>query len=941
MRRTHWMVGIAGAAVVLSTTAMAGGSVAAADRTDRTKVPQDRSALGNGLSRLVDKPTPRPRTASGGLELQDSELTIRDAKGRVLIDLTPREGVNRAAFQRRAEALGLVVDATDPSYGTLEGYAPVDAITDLAGMAGTGTIVKALRPYTNAGSVQSQGVEFQRVDKVQDRGIDGSGVTIGALSDSFDTATTDVFGNPLAIHAADDVASGDLPGPGNPRNSQPVVVLQDAGGGYDEGRAMLQIAHDVAPASKLCFATAYGGQLNFADNIRSLADKAGACGADVVVDDITYFDEPMFSDGVISDAIDDVAAQGVSYFSSAGNQGQQNAWQSPVRLLPAGQGLAGTNLDFTYVDPALYDGGLQDADPGPGSDVAQTIQLGSAGGYIDFQWDDPFDPNGPTLGASLFHATGELSAPDSAPEYTFTPTTGELGTQVLFNVDGVPSGSTDVILTVVKPDGTVLGPQDTGTSPEVLATTLDQAGDYTIIVTGYAGAEGPFTVDVFPIVEPSKVTTDFNLLFFSMSGSYLGAIADVNTLTGRPQEIVGLGGPAEYQMVISRSGTGSFGASELRIVNFDDVWFTEYHNPFAQAVFGHHNAAGGSSVAAYNTFRPYQPEYFTSPGGKIQVKFDSDGNRYPRTQIRQEPKFASTDGANTTFFVSDTIRDPDTDPNFFGTSAAAPHAASIAALVLQKKGGPGSVSPERMRALLQGSAFKHDLDPLSATGRAGGLTISAFGPQGAERSELAGDLDNPAFFRLTYQGRVPLRTITLYGETASPTAPGTRNPPRSDGMVFDTRAFDPNAASFQGVGFPFTVGGTSGGLRSSSVSATFDVPGGGTAVDGQYRHMTLRFANGMKRGQTLRFGVDRDLALTAYGDTSEGNGADELGGATFIPQNTVAARGLVFVARLANGQKLVGSMRNRIGSGWTPIDGYGVINAEKAVFQRHGHRHKR
>ena len=55
--------------------------------------------------------------------------------------------------------------------------------------------------------------------------------------------------------------------------------------------------------------------------------------------------------------------------------------------------------------------------------------------------------------------------------------------------------------------------------------------------------------------------------------------------------------------------------------------------------------------------------------------------------------------------------------NFFGTSAAAPTAASIAALVLQAKGGPGSVTPAQMRTMLQNSAFPHDLDPYACQGR--------------------------------------------------------------------------------------------------------------------------------------------------------------------------------------------------------------------------------
>ena len=86
----------------------------------------------------------------------------------------------------------------------------------------------------------------------------------------------------------------------------------------------------------------------------------------MIVDDVGYFDEPMFSDGMLDDAIDDVAAKGVHYFTSAGNDGEDQSWNSTVRLIPAKQGLKGTNLDFSDVDPALYDGGLQDMNPGSG-----------------------------------------------------------------------------------------------------------------------------------------------------------------------------------------------------------------------------------------------------------------------------------------------------------------------------------------------------------------------------------------------------------------------------------------------------------------------------------------------------------------------------------------------------------------------------------------------
>src|SRR4029077_18413708 len=102
-------------------------------------------------------------------------------------------------------------------------------------------------------------------------------------------------------------------------------------------------------------------------------------------------------------------------------------------------------------------------------------------------------------------------------------------------------------------------------------------------------------------------------------------------------------------------------------------------------------------------------------------------------QVRLKPNLAAMDGGNTTFFTSDTNRDLDTFPNFFGTSAAAPTAASIAALVLQSKGGPGSVTPAQMRTMLQNSAFPHDLDPYFAGG------FALLGAHGSVKISVQGD----------------------------------------------------------------------------------------------------------------------------------------------------------------------------------------------------------
>ena len=939
MTRRKWATGLLGTVVVVAGTAL----VPTTQTTAASPLPATNSdpALGNGLGRLLAKSerASLKSAGQGGLRINQERLTIRDSQNRVLVHITPQADANRAAYRDQVEALGMKVQAVDDDKGTIEGFVPLSAARELAALPNTGTLVQALKPQTRVGAATSQGVALQLADKAHAKGVDGTGITIGALSDSYDDATFTATGDPLTIHARQDVASGDLPGRGNRRNPQPVEVIEDLEGdesAIDEGRAMLQIAHDVAPGAKLCFATAFPGMLDFANNIRKLADKKGKCGADVIVDDIGYFEEPFFSDSVLSDAIDEVAAKGTHYFTSAGNDGVAQSWNSRVRLLDAEQGVQGTNIDLAGVDPALYDGGLQDMDPGNGTDIAQSLALGD-GGQINVQWDDPFDVDGATIGEPLFTGTGEVTEADPEPTLTFNATEAQVGKTVIFRTDAIPSGSTDLILTITAPDGTEIGTIDTGSSPEQLATKLTQAGPYTITISGFDGDTGDFTVDVRPVTSPSKVTTDFNLLLFDGEGSYLGSISDLNTLSGRPQEVVSLDpipDVPEIQLVISRAGTGPMGATRLQHVMSGDPAFTEYVDPLSPSMTGHTMAKGATAVAAYDPFRPFLPEPFTSPGGEIPVFFDSAGNRYAQPQVRKVPQVAGADRGNTTFFAADDLRDPDEQPNFGGTSASAPHVASIAALALDKAGGGKKFTPTQLRNRLQESTFKHDLDPMVARGSSDGLTVIARGAQGNENYTIRPEsMVDTKFFTVKYDGNSPVESVTFYGETASPTARGTENPPLSDGVVFDPRKFD-GETPFRDDGFPFTIGATRGGLAAQKVKATFSVPGRGESVRGQYHRMTLTFKDGLEDGQALKFGVDRDLAISGFGGANEGNGADELGGATFLPQGVSVEEGMAFSAKLANGRTIWGALKNDLGFGFTPVDGYGLVNAEEAVLGR-------
>jgi hypothetical protein len=915
------LVGVCTALVAVAAPGTAGA---------KERLPQN---LGNGLARLVSPP-PAPTAGLGrGPRLVQDRLAIRDSLGRVLVDVRLAPGAGLADTQQRLQGLGLQTVARDAQYrtGMLTGFVALDKVAAIATAPGVGAVMQAVKARTHVGAVTSQGVQQERVDRLP-RGVDGSGITVGVLSDSFDTAQFDVFGDPLADHAADDIASGDLPGPGNPLNAKPVVDVEDFDFpdlATDEGRGMLQIVHDVAPKAKLCFATAFLSETEFANNIRKLADPASGCGADVIADDVSYFDEPMFEDGQVAQAVDDVAAKGVHYFSSAGNEGEQQSWSSTFSpVAPGSADAAKAGLDLSTVDPSLYAGGFHDFDPGPGVDIAQTTTV-SGDAFMTFQWDDPFDAAGPQFGDTLLDATGEIT--DAAPA-TFT-LSGTAGQDVFFKsdyVDPAQTGSTTtgvMVLTVFRPDGTILQRQNVEESPQQFAATLPVTGDYRIEVSGSPGA---VTMSAKLIVGGTRVTTDYNLLFFDANGHFLGASADNNPLSGRPielAEIIGNGDPV--QVVIARATTpppGSPTAERIRYVMFGPWQIEEFRQPLAESIFGHPAAAGATAVGAYNPFTPEIPEPFTSSGGDLVFPFDANGNRLARPEIRRKPEISATDGGNTTFFVADTIRDDDAFPNFFGTSASAPHAAAIAALVLDRRGGGRSLSPTAMRGLLERSTFPHDLDPdaASATSRDGRLRIDAVAEPG---EEFAGgptlSMRDPNTFRIRYSGPGSVTSLTLDAARGNPTG-------LKPGLAWDPRAFDPAAP--EASGFPFTVGDVSAGIDPATVTATFAEPAPAPAVDGQFSEMTIHFAPGsLTAGRFVNFGVDRDEVLSAFGDSEEGNSADLLSDGVKTPEDKVAKGRVRFAATLSTGRTIKGAFVNRVGFGFTPLDGFGFLDAVRAV----------
>ncbi len=87
---------------------------------------------------------------------------------------------------------------------------------------------------------------------------------------------------------------------------------------------MLEIVHDLAPASKLYYATGFSGEAQMAQNIRNLA----ASGCRIIIDDIAILPKPRFRMAESQRRSMRYRGAGVLYFSSAANSGNAQSGNS-------------------------------------------------------------------------------------------------------------------------------------------------------------------------------------------------------------------------------------------------------------------------------------------------------------------------------------------------------------------------------------------------------------------------------------------------------------------------------------------------------------------------------------------------------------------------------------------------------------------------------------
>ena len=424
--------------------------------------------------------------------------------------------------------------------------------------------------------------------------VTGTGVKVCALSDGVDSL-------------AESQAAGELPD---------VDVLPGEAGDGDEGTAMLEIIHDLAPNAELGFATAFTSDASFADNIRALRFDAGC---DVIVDDVIYFNEHPFQDGPIAQSVNAVTEDGALFFSSAGNEGNTI------------DGTAG-NYEGDFADSGRtvgkFAGAAHDFDPGAGVQVYEPISPPSSANVpVTLFWADPLGGSANDYDLYLFDAD-----------------------------DNVVAASQDV--------------QNGDDDPyEILGTPLFGGTGLRLAVVKFRGADRYFQLSA---------------LRGRFSDSADGLVARVTPGMTR--------GHSATVNAFSTAAAPAAGQLPFELEPGDPP------NPF------------GPFPGAFTTTQ--QPERFTSDGPR-RVFFQADGT--PITPgdfsstggtVRQKPDITAADGVRTS------VGEP-FDP-FFGTSAAAPHAAAIAALVLS--GNPGAGMTD-VREAFEATAL--DLQPAGVDVRTG------------------------------------------------------------------------------------------------------------------------------------------------------------------------------------------------------------------------------
>lgn len=613
------------------------------------------AAQPSGLSpRLVVLASPQVRPLSVAQQGRRLGLTASGAGSllrhgrRVLVDV--HFAGDAAGSAAALSATGAEVLDVSNRYETVTVAALPGRLRQVAAVPGVEAVSEEITPFTQAsgascpqGAVVTEGDrQLEAARARNDFGVDGSGVTVGILSDSFNQWK----GAPAS--EASDVATGDLPGPGNPCGfERPTKVVTpfipgaypepeeepenppgEGEEGEDEGRGMAQIVHDIAPGANLDFASAFNGELAFAKAIRDLA----AQGDQVIGDDVAYFDEPFFQDGPIAVAVDEVVASGVNYFSAAGNDNLMNAAGEDTGSFEAP---AYRSMGCPAVLPAYYESCMNfSAEPGAEDNTFGITLEKEWPLFLDLQWGQPW--NGVTTDFDMFLIRQKSGGGEELVTEAFNTPNTEPGRQEPYEF--IPweeheegGAEEEVEVVIARCD---------------LACGAGRANKEVAGVKPYAGTKG------------------------GDDGTPRLKLAIVNNGGGVPE--------TEYPPAAVEGTSDVVGPT----------------------IFGHTGAKSAISVAAINVGTKEAPEEYSSRGPVLHLFGPVNGTAAAPsigTEPIAKPNVTASDCGSTTFFFG--FREGGF--HFCGTSAATPHAAGVAALI--RSANPGA-SNAQVRAALETTA---------------------------------------------------------------------------------------------------------------------------------------------------------------------------------------------------------------------------------------------
>jgi subtilase family protein len=526
---------------------------------------------------------------------------------------------------RRYQALALAIDPED--LDSLAGVPGVRALTAaitprVSAVGGAGTAAIQSNGLCEGGSVITQGLGQLKVDLARAAfGTRGAGETIAVLSDSFNSAGPQ-NGNPVPTHAHEDEVTNDLPGPASTCSGQqiPVDVLAEAQPGLESSQ----------------YSDEGRAMLGVIHDLAPHAKLAFATGTPTELSyalNIEKLAAPVSSGGAGADVIvDDLSYQTEPYFQDG-----------PVAVAIKRV----TEKGVLYFSAAANENLFNSADE----------EISS--------WEAPgFRPSAECPGAVTGFLTGELTKEGKGPyEPECMDFKQGVGVDTEFGITVERESPLSLFLQWAEPRfgvrSDLFGFLVTG--PKGSESILDESG---------ANELGPEPVLGLEWENEAASEREVRLVIARCGGT-------CNPDAEKPNDV-----PLKFQFAEDGPGVADteYPKHKVELEGSEDT--------VGPTIYGHDGSAAVNTIAAVNwaesNTAPIAPEPYSSRGPVTHYFGPVEGTipaaKLAKPEVISKPDMTATDCASTTFFgefVSGVGWE------FCGTSEAAEHAATIAALMQQ------------------------------------------------------------------------------------------------------------------------------------------------------------------------------------------------------------------------------------------------------------------